>query len=41
LLILLVYGAAAALAIDPTLAQDLSALTPSFRLPVVGVRVRL
>jgi MFS superfamily sulfate permease-like transporter len=37
LLILLVYGAAAALAIDPTLAQDLSALTPSFRLPVVGV----
>jgi MFS superfamily sulfate permease-like transporter len=37
MLILLVYGAAAALALDPTLVQDLGALAPSFRLPVVGV----
>lgn len=37
MLILLVYGAASALALDSALASDLGALSPNFRLPTVGV----
>lgn len=37
MLVLLTYGAAAALALDSALASDLSGLSPGFRLPTVGV----
>ena len=37
MLVLLGYGAAGALALDPTLTRDLGALTPHFRLPVLTV----
>lgn len=37
MLVLLAYGAAAALALDSALASDLSGLSPGFRLPTVGV----
>jgi MFS superfamily sulfate permease-like transporter len=37
MLILLAYGAAAALSLDPTLAHDLGSLAPGFRLPTLGM----
>lgn len=37
MLLLLGYGAAAALVLDPTLARDLGAVTPSFRLPTLAL----
>jgi MFS superfamily sulfate permease-like transporter len=37
MLLLLVYGAAAALSLDPTLVHDLGSLAPSFRLPTIHV----
>jgi MFS superfamily sulfate permease-like transporter len=37
MLILLAYGAAAALSLDPTLVHDLGRLAPSFRLPTLHV----
>ena len=37
MLVLLGYGAAAALALDPTLAHDLGSLTPGVRLPTLTI----
>jgi len=37
MLVLLAYGAAAALSLDPTLIRDLGSLAPSFRLPALQV----
>jgi MFS superfamily sulfate permease-like transporter len=37
MLVLLAYGAAAALTLDPTLMRDLGSLAPSFRLPALQV----
>jgi MFS superfamily sulfate permease-like transporter len=37
MLVLLAYGAAAALTLDPTLIRDLGSLAPSFRLPALQV----
>jgi MFS superfamily sulfate permease-like transporter len=39
MLALLGYGAAAALALDPTLARDLGSLTPSLQLPTLAIPV--